>query len=117
MDTNTDRSDGFDKLMRAYRDACPEIEPSPNFMPNLWRKIEQRQSFWPTFEHLARTGVLAAAIVSLVLLVLNFAGAHPASAQSYIDALMADHTAEKTYYTEALRSTPPADEVPAAFQH
>jgi hypothetical protein len=117
MDRNTQTSDDLDKLMRAYHDACPDVEPSANFMPNLWRKIEQHQTFWPTFERLARTGVLAGAIVSFVLLVLNLAGAHPATAQSYIEALMADHTAEKTYYTEAIRSTPAPDELPAAYQH
>ena len=43
----------IDALFRAYRDACPTPEPGPNFMPDLWQKIEARQTLgflsggWP----------------------------------------------------------------------
>lgn len=33
-----------------------------------------------------------------------------------MDALMADHTAEKTYYTEAIRNSPNNDDIPEGFQ-
>ena len=33
-----------------------------------------------------------------------------------MDALMADHTAEKTYYTESIRTTLSSDEVPDGLQ-
>jgi hypothetical protein len=36
---------------------------------------------------------------------------------SYVDALLADHTAEKTYYTEAIRATAPPSEGATAHQH
>ena len=31
-------------LFRAYRAACPAPEPSANFMPNLWAKIDSHRS-------------------------------------------------------------------------
>jgi hypothetical protein len=98
----------LEKLFGTYRDACPQLEPSARFMPELWQKIEARRSFWFVFQREARTFVTASAALCLLLLVLNFVGAANthAFASSYADALMADHSAEKTYYTEAIRPTP-----------
>ncbi len=111
-------NDGLGELLRRYAGACPDIEPSVNFMPSLWQKIEARHSFGSIFERLARTGMAAAAALCLVLLVLNLALAPRQSAlQTYTDALMADHSAERTYYTEAIRSAPSPDEAPAEFRH
>ena len=109
---------GLDDLFRAYRSACPDVEPSANFMPVLWQKIELRHSFWFVFQRLARTTMTACAALCVLLMVLNFVSASQSHLLpvSYVDALLADHTAEKTYYTEAIRSTVPADEVPADTQ-
>jgi hypothetical protein len=76
-------------------------------MPELWQKIEARRSFWFAFQREARTFVTASAALCLLLLVLNFVGAANTRVPvpTYADALMADHTAEKTYYTEAIRGT------------
>lgn len=109
---------GLDELFRSYRTACPDVEPSANFMPNLWQKIETRPGFWPVFERLARTGMTAAALICLLLLALNFVSAgHRSMVQSYTDALVADHSAEQTYYTEAILNTPGPGEAPVALQH
>ena len=35
----------LDQLFQTYRAACPDVEPSTNFMPNLWQRIEGRHSF------------------------------------------------------------------------
>lgn len=115
--TNDDSQ--LDELFRSYRDACPEVEPSAAFLAGVWQKIETRHSFWFVFQRLARTTMTACAALCLVLLVLNFI-ARPQSyfaAPTYVDALMADHTAEKTYYTEAIRSTPSAEEAPDLVHH
>lgn len=94
----------LDPLFAAYREACPEVEPHANFMPELWQRIDARRSFWSLFTRDARTFITASAAVCLLLLVLNLVGVSNAhlSASSYAEALMADHTAEKTYYTEAI---------------
>ncbi len=103
----------LDDLFRKYRAACPEVEPGVDFMPGVWQRIEARHSFWFVFGHLGKTVMTASAALCLVLLVLNFVSPPQAHlGATYLDILMADHTAEKTYYTEAIRSTPPSDEVP-----
>jgi hypothetical protein len=87
-------------------------------MPNLWQKIEARHNFWFIFQRLARTVMTGCAALCLLLLALNLFSVPQAHlfAPSYADALMADHTAEKTYYTEALRNSLGSEEVPAAFR-
>lgn len=109
MMTNDDSR--LDGLFRKYRASCPDVEPSAGFMAGLWQKIEMRHSFWFVFQRLARTAATACAAVCLLLLVLNFISApqNHLAAATYTDALLADHTAEKTDYTEAIRSTSPGD--------
>ena len=97
----------LDALFQRYRAACSDVEPSPNFMPRLWMKIEARHSFWFVFHRMARTAMTACAALCLLLVVLNVYSASQALvlAPTYTDALMADHTAESTDYTEAIRSS------------
>ncbi len=112
----TNDESGLNELFRAYRAACPEIEPDSNFMPGVWEKIESRYSFWFVFERFARTATSVIAALCLVLLALNFSSSiesHRASA-SYMDALLAEHSAEKTYYTEAISPSPTNEELPPA---
>lgn len=99
----------LDDLFRRYRAACPEPEISPEFMPSLWRRIEARQNFWSAFGRFSKPVTTASAAVCLVLLALNvfFTPAGFNSAPTYADALMADHSAERTYYAEALHSSSP----------
>jgi hypothetical protein len=40
---NEDLDRGLDALFAAYRDACPELEASADFMPRLWARIEGRR--------------------------------------------------------------------------
>ncbi len=83
-------------------------------MPGLWQRIEARHSFGFIFQRLARTAMTGCAALCLLLVVLNFVSTseNRILAPTYVDALMADHTAEKTYYTEAIRSTPAAEQAP-----
>ena len=50
----------LDALFRAYARACPTPEPSAHFMPNLWTRIESRQSFTFSFRRMANALVTAA---------------------------------------------------------
>jgi hypothetical protein len=108
----TNDESGLDDLFKTYRAACAEIEPSSNFMPGVWQKIESRYSFWFVFQRLARTASTACAGLCLLLLVLNLSSSAPngRAAATYTDALLADHSAEKTYYTEAIPATPSGEE-------
>jgi Na+-transporting NADH:ubiquinone oxidoreductase subunit NqrB len=92
-------------LFQTYRAACPEVEPSSHFMPKLWQRIESRHTFGFVFQNLARTTVTACAALCLLLAVLNFASPFQkrnAPVPNYTDVLMAEHSAENTYYTESL---------------
>jgi len=80
-------------------------------MPSLWQKIEARQGFWFVFGRFGRPAATVSAAVCLLLLALNLIvppGSLNPSA-TYADALMADHSADKTDYTEAI---PTADVQP-----
>jgi len=60
-------------LWKAYRAACPTPEPTANFMPGLWSKIEARRGptwlgplrFWAT-RVAALAGLAAALLVGAV---------------------------------------------------
>ena len=100
--------DRLNSFFERYRAACPEVEPGPNFMPDLWHKIESRQSFWSVFDRFGLRLTTASAAICLLLLALNlfFSPGALNIAPTYADALMADHSAEKTSYTEAIQRTP-----------
>ncbi len=109
----------LNQLFESYRASCPDTEPSTDFMPRLWQNIESRRGFWFVFGRLARTAMTGCAALCLVLLALNLsspAQAHRATA-TYTDALMAEHSAEKTYYTEAISPAAYGEEIPVALQH
>ncbi len=100
----TDNDSGLDALFGAYRDACPEIDPDALFMPKLWQRIEARHSFWNVFQVFARTAMAGCAALALLLLAMNLVGTSQV-VPSYTDALVADHSAEKTYYAESVNSS------------
>ena len=57
----------LDAIFRAYRDACPNPEASANFMPNLWQRIEARQTYAFSFKRIANALVTAAVAASIAL--------------------------------------------------
>jgi len=52
-------------LWMRYREACPDPEPSPEFMPELWRRIEARRE--ATLNVLFRRWVEVCVITALAL--------------------------------------------------
>lgn len=114
IEANDERS--LDDLFQRYRLACPEVEPTPNFMPTLWQKIEARHNFWFTFVRFGRGALTASAALCLLLVVLNLSST-PQVMASYTDAVLAESSAEQTYYTEAIHTSPVPDGVkPSASQ-
>lgn len=78
------------EMWRQYREATPEVEPSVNFMPGLWNKIEAkraRRQVW----HLAAQRLLAAAVACCLIaagISLGEAVLHPQpEAAQYVDDL------------------------------
>ena len=109
----------LDRLFQAYRSACPDVEPSSDFMPGVWAKIESTRSFPIIFQRFARILVTASAGTCLLLAALNMmphraAEYSPAAYASYTDALSADKPVEPTYYSD---STPSPVRIPAGYTH
>jgi hypothetical protein len=62
-----DQNRELDHLFEQYRLAVPDPESGANFMPELWRKIEARQSFLLRVKKLTQVFVAAAAAICLLL--------------------------------------------------
>ena len=78
----------LDALFRAYHRACEAPEASANFMPELWARIDSRQTYTFSFRRMANAFVTAAVALSIALGV--YMAVPRASAQfpqTYIEAL------------------------------
>ena len=88
----------LDALFRRYREACPAPEASGNFMPQLWRRIESRQTFTFSFRRMANAFVTAAVAASLGLGVYmampHGKPANPSYYSSYVEALAEANTVD-----------------------
>ncbi|HZT30490.1 MAG TPA: hypothetical protein VFA33_11430 [Bryobacteraceae bacterium] len=83
----------LDALFQAYRDACQAPEPSPNFMPLLWQRIEARQNYSFFFGRLAKGIVTAAVAICLGMAVYLSVPRHSSALfnESYVEALSGGH--------------------------
>ena len=57
----------LDELFLAYREAYPDPEPSVNFTPKLWARIEAREVSTNLFGRMAKALVTAALAASVIL--------------------------------------------------
>jgi hypothetical protein len=77
-------------LFRAYGEACVAPEPSANFMPQLWQRIEAHQTFSFFFGRVARGFVTAAVAATLAMaFYLTVPRASGSYASTYIEVLAA----------------------------
>lgn len=108
---NHDASDerfeaALSRLFAQYREALPDPEPSPDFTPRLWQKIEARQSTNRQVKWLARGFVTAAAAVSLligVFLALPQNHVSPFYTATYLEILAADQGPDDPEDVEMVR--------------
>ena len=101
----------LDTLFAAYRDACPDPEPSANFMPQLWQKIEAREQTSTIFGRLARNLVTAALALSVVLgLAFSLLSMAALPSESYVEVLAEDQARESLDYFEPVHIEPVADQ-------
>ena len=100
MDRMKDR---LDALWAEYRDATPDPEASPNFMPQLWQKIEARRvETTSVFRRLAQICVMATVALALVMsavLIPRSNNEEVFYSGTYVDILAAEHSND---YVEAL---------------
>jgi hypothetical protein len=82
----------LDELFIAYREACPDPEPSVNFTPELWARIEAREVSTNLFGRMAKALVTAAlaATVILGLMVSTMSRSESQFNGTYMEALRAD---------------------------
>jgi hypothetical protein len=103
----------FDRLLQAYRSACPDVEPSRDFMPVLWQKIEARRAYSMPFIHRLTQGFAAlAAAASLALLLLNVISPQETlgTSISYVEALADAHSSDGASLQDiAYFEVPPED--------
>ena len=105
----------LDSLFAAYREACPDPEPSAGFMPRIWERIqtysadEQRTIFWFFFGRTTKSLATVAVAVCFLLGLLNLTASQHALDLSYPDSLAAAHTAESTNFTESTHSPVPGE--------
>jgi len=86
----------LEHLFGQYKRLVPDPDPGANFMPELWRKIEARQSLVLRIGRLTKVFVAAAAAICVVFALLL---AVPSSDNSilngnYVDLLAETHPAE-----------------------
>jgi hypothetical protein len=80
----------LDRLFAAYRAACPAPEPGPNFMPEIWERIEARRRSSFFMGRMARRFVTAAMALTVGMAIFLLVPRHRASpfyAESYVEAL------------------------------
>ena len=94
----------LDALFRAYREACPTPEPSANFMPNLWQRIESRQNFTFSFQRMANAFVTAAVALSIALGVyMSIPPSNASYPLSYLEALADANALDTPDYVAPVR--------------
>jgi hypothetical protein len=94
---NVDRNKELDHLFEQYRATLPDLEASVNFMPELWRRIEVRQTFVARLKKLTQVFVAAAAAICLLfgmLLQMPVSNDTPIVRGNYVDVLADANPAE-----------------------
>ena len=91
-------------LFRSYRAACPDPEPSAHFMPEIWRRIEERQRSMFFLGRWARAFVTAAAVLSLGMaayIYIPLEGNTALSVESYVEAVAAGHAVDSPEFVDS----------------
>ena len=102
----------LDGLLLRYRDACPDPEPGPNFMPALWQSIDSRRSFALSFGRWARGLVTAAAALAMLMAVfvaMPSRQVSPVYLATYIDVLDDDSGTDSPAVLEISHSNPASE--------
>ena len=87
----------LNSLFQAYRDAVPDPEPSADFMPRLWSRIEAKRSFIFRLRRMSQLAVAAALTACLIgaVLIMPFNRQPIQVAGTYVD-ILADAHADDT---------------------
>jgi hypothetical protein len=86
----------LEQLFDQYKRLVPDPDPSASFMPELWRKIETRQSLVRRIRRLTQVFVAAAAAICVVFALFLTVPSSDTSVLNgnYVDLLADAHPAE-----------------------
>ncbi|MBD0326721.1 MAG: hypothetical protein ICV68_09830, partial [Pyrinomonadaceae bacterium] len=84
----------LDDMFAAYREAFPDRDVSANFMPEMWKRIEQSRRTVFSFPRFARGFVTAALALCFAMAAVNWQPSttinYSAGSQTYVDVLQED---------------------------
>jgi anti-sigma-K factor RskA len=88
----------LDLLWAEYREACPDVEASAHFMPQLWQRIETQRSavassWFRLWAEVWLVATVTLAIVMGAILIPRFQSNPPAYLGNYVDVLAAADSA------------------------
>lgn len=109
FDENPELERRLDAFFSSYRDACPDPEPGPNFMPALWQSIESRRTFAFSFRRWARglvTFAAAAAMLMAIFVSIPSSQVSPVYLATYIDVLDDDSRPDNPALAEIAHQDP-----------
>ena len=89
----------LDELFQQYKAACVDVDPNPNFMPQVWARIDARRKSEQGLMRWANSFATATALLVLVLGVLLYRIPNPLPQRAYIEKLT-DEISED-YFLEA----------------
>lgn len=92
----------LDRVFRAYRDACPDVDGGSDFTPRLWAKIEARRSMPARLRRFTQGFVSAAAAMCLAMsLFLAVPLVHNnVNPGSYLELLDDEHSNDTLAYAD-----------------
>jgi hypothetical protein len=99
----------LDAVFSSYRDACPDPEPGPNFMPALWQSIDSRRTFALSFRRWARglvTFAAAAAMLMAIFVSIPSSQVSPVYLATYVDVLDDDSSPDNAALAEIAHQDP-----------
>ncbi len=80
-------NDELNGLFASYKAAVPDPEPSANFMPELWQRIDGRRSILLRVRKLTQVFVAAAAALCLLFAMVQVLPGRADLAGTYVDVL------------------------------
>ncbi len=95
----------LNRLFAAYRQACPDPEPGPDFMPAIWRRIESRRRVTLLLPRWGARFVAAAAALCILMaayLVAPRTTESPVYTTTYLDTLEESPALETLAYSEVV---------------
>jgi len=95
----------LDRVFAAYREACPDPDPTKSFMPGIWSRIEARRGFVLRVRRWTSAFVTAAAIACVAMAFYMPAGGQsdsPVDVTTYVETLEENPTFETVAYADVV---------------